>query len=131
MVDLIDVPADIGKGGANLGDGAPKLAEILTRLTSAVAELQEGGGGGKTYLSQLAKGSSGAGPVSLPGALVGDVLISVTEANGVGLLDGSHEHNLAELPLRFETVITVNDQIQQNSTEDIHPISLLFFLQRG
>ncbi len=54
-------------------------------------------------------GRNGAGPISVPGAHVGDTLTSV-----VGLIGATGDQSSA-----FETVVTVDGQIQQVSTANL------------
>lgn len=55
------------------------------------------------------EGIAGAGAISLPGARVGDTVVSVTGLVGV----------TGDQSASFESVITIVDQIQQTSTSDL------------
>jgi hypothetical protein len=84
----------VGAGGASLGFG---LAAALTQLEALGLRF-------RTF-----EGINGAGAVSLEGARRGDTVSLVT-----GIVGVSGDQSAA-----FETVISVDDQIQQASTSDL------------
>jgi len=69
-----------------------------------------------TVVKATSYGNTTAGPLSIPGLQVGDVLIKVMP-NG---FDGG-----------FENVVSVADQIQQLTALDWSPVNLEFILIRG
>jgi hypothetical protein len=74
--------------------------------------------GAKTAYLQLAvHGVAAAGPVSFPGANVGDTVASVTNLSTPGNATGI-----------FETVISVKDQIQQTTAVDESAVVFLVLL---
>lgn len=68
-------------------------------------------------------GSNGPGPVSLPGTVIGDAVHLVWD---VASFVDAHE-----VTADFETVITVNDEIQQTGASDYSGSALDFFVGTG
>lgn len=87
-------PAMMGQGTGALSHG---LAACLTQLEALAL---------RTFYFA---GLNGAGPVSLPGASAGDTVSTLT-----GLIGATGDRTAD-----FETVITVDDEIQQVSTADL------------
>lgn len=87
-------PAMMANGQGALGFG---LTACLVQLEALAANFKE------------FKGSSGAGACELIGARVGD-----TVTNLIGLIGASGDQTAA-----FESVISVDDEIQQTSTSDL------------
>jgi hypothetical protein len=84
----------VGAGGASLGFG----------LTAALIQLEA-----LALRYRHFEGLNSAGGILLPGAKVGDTVTSVTGVVGV----------TGDQSAAFETVISVEDQIQQVSTSDL------------
>lgn len=93
MVRWHEDPGGMAAGGA-LGPG---LSACLTQL-EALAERYKRFAGG-----------NGAGPISLPGAQAGDTVTAL-----IGLIGVTGDQSAV-----FETVITIDDEIQQVSTADL------------
>lgn len=71
-------------------------------------------------MMRVVTGSNGAGAVTLTGAAVGDAVLGVA-----GLTDTD------ERTASFEATITVNDQIQQSSTDDLSTKKLVVLLKKA
>ena len=125
---LIPVPADFGKGGANIGDGDPRLADILTKLTAAVTELQNAPPA--FFLLRTIAGRNGAGPLTFTGARVGDTVASITGLSHDGANPPNWKLNDDAGGHYVETDITVDDQIQQTSGNDLSGVGFLISLSR-
>ena len=125
---------DHGAGGIHepglrrAGEAGPTTAELraLTARVSALEFPPPPAAGGNTYVFHCFEGNSyGAGGTSFPGARVGDKVLFAL--NFIGSTPVLQEQDVST----WEAVITVNDQIQQTNTADLHTVVFLVVLQRG
>lgn len=132
MVELLTVPSDIGKGGANLGDGSPKLAEILIRMTEAVAELQSAPGGGSYFMVTTQGGDGTGGPINLPtsGAVAGDEIVNWLRLDATAAGGRGGFADKASFGEKFETAVSTTGQIKQTAADDLNPFWFIFLLKR-
>ena len=70
------------------------------------------------WIQYIVQGRNGPGPISVPGTSAGDI---------VGLVQYNDHGRVIESHGPFETMISVNDQVQQTSLVDLSTI-LPFFV---
>jgi hypothetical protein len=70
-------------------------------------------------LNAQVAGNNGAGAVSISGLNVGDIVVHVVSVSGDGLYDGL-----------FEPVVSVANELQQTSSENLSAVTLTVVLIR-
>lgn len=97
-----------------LGDGGQGSHGMLALDGTVVGATRSGA----NALKQVATGSAGAGPVAVGRALKGDHVELVVNLTGN-----------ADVTASFESIVSVNAQVQQTSGSDLSAQTLLFFVQ--
>lgn len=85
-------------------------------------------GGGKTYLQFAVLGGNGEGATTFPGALIGDVVISIISIITSNTPPAQNQDNNGNT---FEQVISADGVIQQTSDSDLSDIGFIILLERA
>jgi hypothetical protein len=112
-------PVDMGQNCSNPTGVAP--AVCFSGDASAFENNKGTGGSFGVYtMAGHVDGRNGAGPISVPGALVGTPVVEVTDSNTGDILTSD-----------FESTVSIPDQVQQTSSSDLSGALVNFLLRQG
>lgn len=115
FIDGTGKPVDLGTNGQTPTGTSPYM--FFSGDDTTFSTNLGTGGAFNLQISIQATGNNGAGPVSVPGAVIGQNVVDVYNASGNTFIAAD-----------FEATISVTDQIQQTSAEDLSAANLQVWL---